>query len=504
MALFASAIPEDFSLTSAAYLLIGMFFLFRLGLVVWRLFFHPLAGFPGPKLYASSYLPFLVQNMLKGTLVKDVLALHDKYGPILRISPNRLSIDGSIGWSEIYARRADQPEFDKTVDFFGTPERVGLLNSLREDHRRQRRLISHAFSKAALKEQESYIQHYLDLLMTRLGENAAAGRPMDVTRWFNFFTFDLIGELAFGDPFYSLEKSDYHPWVTMLFQGIKGVAKLKFLNHYPLLRPLIYLLMDKRDIQVKQETTRLAESKAEKRVAQGADARKDFLTYILRHNADGRGMTHRELVINSRALIIAGSETTATALSGLTFHLTLNKRAYMRLVEEIRSAFASESDINMDSTAPLTYLGACLEETLRIYPPVGETPPRISPGDFVGDHYIPKGTIVSIYQWATHHSSRNFLDPELFAPERFLPATHPLHEARYASDNKAAFKPFSVGPRDCIGKNLAYAELRMVVSRLLWTFDLEIVEGQEDWVSRQRTFTVHDKGPLMIRLKPRN
>ncbi|KAM5347570.1 hypothetical protein ACJ41O_007394 [Fusarium nematophilum] len=175
------------------------------------------------------------------------------------------------------------------VDFFGTPERVGLLNSLREDHRRQRRLMSHAFSKAALKEQESYIQHYLDLLMTRLGENTAASRPMDVTRCHNFFTFDLIGELAFGDPFYSLERSDYHPWVTMLFQGIKGVAKLKFLNHYPLFRPLIYVLVGKRDIQVKQETTRLAESKAEKRVAQGADARKDFLTYILHHNADGRG-----------------------------------------------------------------------------------------------------------------------------------------------------------------------------------------------------------------------
>ena len=77
------------------------------------MFFHPLAKFPGPKLYAASYLSFLIQNQLMGIFVKDNLKIHEKYGLIVRISPNRLSIDGSIGWSEVFARRPNQPEFDK-------------------------------------------------------------------------------------------------------------------------------------------------------------------------------------------------------------------------------------------------------------------------------------------------------------------------------------------------------------------------------------------------------
>ena len=108
-----------------------------------------------------------------------------------------------------------------------------------------------------------------------------------------------------------------------------------------------------------------------------------------------------------------------------------------------------------------------------------------------------------MYQWATYHNPKNFADPEKFAPERWLPATHALYEPRYATDNKAAFKPFSAGPRDCIGKNLAYAEMRLVVARLLWNFDISAVEGQDEWISSQRVFTVCQKGALKMKLKPR-
>lgn len=90
-----------------------------------------------------------------------------------------------------------------------------------------------------------------------------------------------------------------------------------------------------------------------------------------------------------------------------------------------------------------------------------------------------------------------------FKPQRFLPQTHPLYETRYANDNKAAFKPFSAGPRDCIGKNLAYAEMRLAIARLLWNFDMKLEQGQDDWVDKQKTFVVYEKGPLMVKLHPR-
>ncbi|KAF9873382.1 cytochrome P450 [Colletotrichum karsti] len=497
-----SILPNVTLLTAALFLGFGII-IYRIGIVIWRLFFHPLAGFPGPKLYAASHLPFLIKNYLKGDFVKGTVELHEKYGPMVRISPNRLAVDGSVAWPEVFTRRPHQPEFEKTIEAYGLTERIGIFPAYREDHRRQRRLMAHAFSESALTEQEGYIKHYVDLLMSRLGEQAHKGKPVDLTKWYNFLTFDIIGELAFGDPFYSLEKSNYHPWVAMLFQSIKGNAKLQFLLKYRILRPLLLLMIGEKEIAMKEESENLSRVKTDKRLALGSDTRKDFMTYILRNNKDGKGMTHEEIHMNARGLIVAGSETTATALAGFTFHLTHHPEVYQALTEEIRGAFASEEEITMKSTARLPYLHACLEETLRIYPPAAETPPRISPGDYVDGQFVPKGTIISVYQWATHHSPRNFTDPESFKPQRFLTEKHPLYDPRYSNDNKASFRPFASGPRDCIGKNLAYAEMRLVVARLLWSFDLEIEKGQDDWITSQAVFVVYDKGPLMIRLRPR-
>ncbi|KAK1579224.1 cytochrome P450 CYP561D2P [Colletotrichum navitas] len=488
---------------SSVHLLLVAFVLYRIGVVIWRLFFHPLAGFPGPKLYAASYLPFTFQNYVMGTLVKESLNLHKKYGPIVRVSPTRLAIDGSIAWPEIFTRRPHQAEFEKTVEFYGLSDRIGIFPTYREDHRRQRRIMAHAFSEAALTEQESYVKSYVDLLMLRLGEQAQQGKISDIAKWYNCFTFDVIGELAFADPFYSLEKSDYHPWIAMIFFSIKANSRIMFLFQYSFLRPFL-LLVGSKTMRMKDESENLAREKTDKRLALRDDNRKDFMSYILRNNKeDGNGMSHEEIHANSRAFIVAGSETTATALSGLTFHLTRNPDVYRNLVQEIREAFASEEEITTKSTKRLTYLHACLEETLRIYPPAAETPPRVSPGDVIDGKFIPKGTYISVYQWATHHNPLNFADPDAFRPQRFLPVAHPLYESRYSTDNKAAFRPFSTGPRDCIGKNLAYAEMQVVAARLLWSFDIELQEGQEDWVSSQATFTVYHKGPLMVKLKPR-
>ncbi|KAK8096374.1 uncharacterized protein PG998_014242 [Apiospora kogelbergensis] len=375
--------------------------------IIYRLYFDPLSKFPGPKLYAISNLPYLFQDKILGTWVKSTTKIHAKYGPIVRIAPNRLAMDGSIGWKEIFMRRPNLPEFGKSTEFYGVGK-LGIFPADREDHRRQRRAMSHAFSAAALQDQEEYVKGYVDILMQRMQNYAAEGKPVDVTRWYNYLTFDIIGELAFGEPF----------------------------------------------------------------------------------------------GFNARAFIVAGSETTATALSGFTFHITRTPEAYQRLVAEIRSSFASEGEINMRSTGALPYLYACLEETLRIFPPASETPPRISPGCEIAGKFIPQGTYITVYQWATYHNPTNFADPETFIPERWLPETHPLYDARFESDNKAAFKPFSAGPRDCVGKNLAYAEMRLVVARLLWNFDISALPGQDSWESRQRIFTVSDKGPLMIKLTP--
>jgi hypothetical protein len=321
--------------------------------------------------------------------------LHEKYGDIVRTGPNSVSMNGTIGWPEVFGfTRSGQPEFGKFNDFYqlGDKTALSIFPSDRESHRRQRRILAHAFSDAAIKEQEALITQYVDKLFVHLREHAARHERADMVRWYNFTTFDIIGDLALGQPFGCLDGGDYHPWVAMIFASIKAGAQALALLKMPALSWILRLMVSKENMQKRLESRAISDRKVEQRLALGPapNGRKDFMTYILRHN-DEKGMVHKEILGNSESLIVAGSETTATALSGLTYYITTNPLALRRIQEEIRTAFSTEEEITMRSTAQLKYLTACIEEILRVYPPVAETPPRVSPGETVDGRYIPKG-----------------------------------------------------------------------------------------------------------------
>jgi cytochrome P450 len=368
---------------------------YALGLAIYRLYFHPLRKIPGPKHFAVSGLPQAIDNQFRGLFTRKVLRFHEKYGDIVRTGPNHLSMNGTIGWPEVFGHsRGGRAEFSHWDDFYqiGDKTNQSLFPADRESHRRQRRLLAHAFSDAAIKEQEALIKQYVDKLFVQLRREAVQQGPTDMLKWYNFTTFDIIGDLVFGEPFHCLDNSDYHPWVSMIFAGIRAGAGMIALLKMPLLRWTLRLIVSKEDIQQRNEHKAMSREKTERRIALGPapNGRKDIMTYILRHN-DEKGMSHAEILGNSDALIVAGSETTATALSGLTYYITTNPQALKTLQQEIRSAFSTEEEITMASTAHLKYLHACIEEAMRVYPPVVETPPRVSPGEYVNGHYIPKG-----------------------------------------------------------------------------------------------------------------
>jgi cytochrome P450 len=91
-----------------------------------------------------------------------------------------------------------------------------IITADREQHSLLRRQLAHGFSERAMRAQEPIFREYVDLLMRRLEEHAAGGKPIDMTAWFNFTTFDVIGNLAFGSDFGCLENSYYHPWVRAI------------------------------------------------------------------------------------------------------------------------------------------------------------------------------------------------------------------------------------------------------------------------------------------------
>ncbi|PHH90361.1 hypothetical protein CDD83_3884 [Cordyceps sp. RAO-2017] len=323
---------------------------------------------------------------------------------------------------------------------------------------------------------------FVDMLLEKLSERAKTKEPLNIVQWLNFTTFDIIGELSFSEPFFCLENNGYHPWVSFIFRGIQGAALRRFLHYYPLLEWLVQTVNLSSKMKSILQIRSSAKDKAKARMAHGLQPlhdHADFIYYMLKPTRDGAdGMSAKEALANSPTLVIAGSETTATALSGFCFYISRNAKAYALLAGEIRAAFAQEEDINLRSTASLEYLQACINEILRAY--------------------------ISVYQWATFRNPENFVEPDSYLPERWLSETHELYEERFSSDKRAVFKPFSHGPRDCIGKNLAFAEMRLIICRLLLRFDFELAHPQDHWHDNQRTFGLWEKGPLYLRLTERS
>jgi cytochrome P450 len=103
---------------------------------------------------------------------------------------------------------------------------------------------------------------------------------------------------------------------------------------------------------------------------------------------------------------------------------------------------------------------------------------------------------------SAYSSPTNFHQADRFIPERWLPETIEDPSSPFFSDNRAVFQPFSIGPRNCLGRNLAYTEMRVILARVLWTFDLELCEESRDWKD-QKVFVIWERGPLMCKLTMR-
>lgn len=168
-----------------------------------------------------------------------------------------------------------------------------------------------------------------------------------------------------------------------------------------------------------------------------------------------------------------------------------------KLKVEIRGRFNSVDEITVQKVNTCAYLRACVEEALRIYPPAPDSHTRITPpeGVLIDGYSVPGGMGVGVPIYSACRSPLNFKDPDKFVPERWTG-----EDPAYDGDHKDAAQFFSFGPRNCIGKNLAYVEARLIIAKLIWLFDWERCFN-ESWVD-QKIYIVWDKGPLMMKLKP--
>ncbi|KAL8985648.1 MAG: hypothetical protein Q9177_004379 [Variospora cf. flavescens] len=475
--------------------------LYVLGYLFYNVFFHPLRKFPGPMLWAASRVPWCYYQY-QGRLHHRLLQLHIQYGHTVRVAPTELSYTHEAAWKTIYGHRKDEMGKDPIFRLHTPTGAQNILVAGRETHTRQRRLLAHAFSESALREQEPILQLYAHKLLARLSGECHAG-PLDMVAWLTYASFDLIGHMSFGENFGCLDTGDYAPFVQAITAMASELTFTQMWKYWGFMS-IRHFFTPKGLVGQRGKHIGTAMQTVQRRITNGSEHR-DFLHYILSAN-DDKGMSPQEINVNAFSLSIAGSESTATALSGAVFLLLTHDSVYQKLVEEIRSAHAEVMDITLASTHKLEYLDAVITETLRMYPPVAITLPRLVPaaggGEVIAHQFVPSGTTVGVHHYSTSHDPANFHQPSAFLPERWLPGTRELPP--FAGDRKDAMQPFSAGPRNCLGKNIAKAEMRLLLAKLLFRFDWRLEPGQGAWMQRQRVQGFWQKKPLYCTLTPRS
>ncbi|KAI0876236.1 averantin oxidoreductase [Hypoxylon argillaceum] len=469
-------------------------------LSIYNIWLHPLAKYPGPRLAAASPL-WMILSYFHGRTPTDLLKLHNKYGPVVRTGPNDLSFINPMQWREIYGYKSrGEVEFARDPRYFsGLGNDPIIFTADTNYHGYIRKLLGHGFSERSLREQEPILKEYINTLFHRLDKECQNGeQPLDIASWFNYLIFDFIGFLTFGESFDCLTTGTLHQWVGVSFGLAKTMLYHQMSSRLPYLLRAIFerYFIPRNDKGVMATLQSTNEEKVRHRLNNHPPV-PDFMDSLVEAFNSGK-MTAQQLEGNAAILVSAGSETTATLLSGLTWLLLKHPRVLAKLTREIRTKFSSADAITISGVNECKYLLGCIEEALRMYPPSPQPHQRLVPpgGALVNGSFLPGGTSVSVPIYAIANSALNFAEPGSFIPERWTGED----AARFAGDRREASQPFSYGPRNCLGRNLAYAEIKLVLARLVWQFDVgNATEG--DWMD-QRVFMVWEKAPLMVRLRP--
>lgn len=144
-----------------------------------------------------------------------------------------------------------------------------------------------------------------------------------------------------------------------------------------------------------------------------------------------------------------------------------------------------------------------IHEGLRLYPPVPVGVPRVvgDAGQLIGGQCVAPGTRVSVNHYATYRNPQNFKNPDTFAPERWLNSNGSVPSSLYKDDRRESYQPFAYGLRDCLGRNLAMHEMRYILARVLFKFDLKLCQESREW-DVQRAFILWEKKPLICTIQP--
>ncbi|OJJ68351.1 hypothetical protein ASPBRDRAFT_185364 [Aspergillus brasiliensis CBS 101740] len=495
-------------------------FLFPILLALRRLYFHPLSRYNGPLLWALTRVPYMLA-FRNGQLAHKIKNFHELYGETVRVAPNEVSFINPDSVKDIYQRRPSGGGFKSLPKdpIRQAPPRPGqpisILDAGDADHTRLRKAYAAAFSSQALTAQEPLVASYVDKMITQTRlQSKSTTQSVDLQEWISFCTFDIVCKLSFGEDFGCLDNHRYHEWVGQLVHSLKAKVQLASCRFYPWLFNYLVKRLPKSAGALMAQHQATTQEKVKRRLQQleshgstaGSDDRPDFLAHLVQQQSR-QEISEGEMVVNAATLIVAGSHTLQTAITGILFRLLQHPAVLERVTSEVRGAFPSADQISVSTLLRLPLLEAAIKEGIRLTSPVPLGLTRLVPtgGHTINGEFFPEGTVVSYMQWAANMSPRNYYDPQAFHLERWL-KSHPSslsspHDP-FEKDKRHATQPFLQGPRDCIGQNLARMEIVLILGKLLYHFDLQ-PEGRLGRWEEQETYAVWVKTPLPVKLRVR-
>ncbi|EAQ90370.1 hypothetical protein CHGG_02305 [Chaetomium globosum CBS 148.51] len=426
-------------------------------LAFYRLFLHPLARFPGPKLAAVSrwYEAYydVIQN---GQYTKKIAELHQQYGPIIRISPFELHVIDPAFYDKIYRNDGRWDKYRFMYDAFGAKSST-VFGADHDAHKAHRAAIAPLFSKAKVVSRQDLIRKNVDKLTNRIETLADSGTTFNLGAAASAFTRDIANEYITGKEYKELDLEDWGIGLSISSQGA-GVfwRTTKHVRWFgPTLRSIpIDWVMKTADEGTQQFLRYLQQSEADTKETLAAanssdpkdNSQNTVIHEIVRSKLPPSDKTFERIFEEIATLTGAAFETTANALRLILFNVYSNPDILRRVRAEIVTAAATSPDpIPLTTLEKLPYLTAVLMEGMRLSPAIGTRSPRQTDKDLVyGDWRIPAGTPVGMTTLLMHTDEKFYPDPLRFNPDRWVdPADRKALEKVYA--------PFSKGTRICVG-----------------------------------------------------
>ncbi|KAN0137403.1 Cytochrome P450 [Lactarius tabidus] len=459
--------------------------------------FHPLAKYPGPAIAKTTKL-WAAYLSATGDMHRYYKSLHEYYGDVVRVGPNELSIrDYSLIHPVLRQGGLRKgPRWE-------TQEDPVVLIGQRDPilHMQQRKPWNRAFSSAAMKEYEIIVAKRIRQLVGCLDDiiqrsDYKANAVVDMTQWFKYFATDFMGDMAFGGGFEMMKDGrDVDGIWTLLGSNmcISGVV-----GHIPyVVLPLIAIMGKKSPLVPFRDFCR---ERVLERLRMGAN-RKDLFYHLSGEELpESERPSPAQVAEEGKLAILAGSDPVSIVLTAMLYYLLCNPVAYERLQAEVDSAFPrGEEPLDVTKLSQMEWLNGCINEALRLQPTIPSGSQRtVGKGrgtKVLGKLIIPEETQVVLHTYSIHRDPRNFHMPDSFLPERWLSTGAPAGE-----HNTTAFFPFSYGPTNCVGKNLALMEMRMVLCWVLQRFRFSKAPGisLEGWEGRTLDWFAMQQAPLLV------